>query len=306
MEANRTAYGKSLQKMGSTNEQIVVLDADLGKATNSILFKEKFPDRYIDCGIAEQNMMGIAAGLAASGKIPFASTFSIFASMRAVEQLRNSICYPELNVKVVGTHAGIECGGDGATHQAIEDLAITRSIPHLKVVVPADTIATQALVKEMAEDYGPVFMRLGRDAHVSLYKETETFPIGGSKLLRKGNDIAILAIGSMVYKAMQAAAELHQNGIEARVLDMYSIKPLDEAAVLSAAHETKGIITVEDHSVIGGLGSAVSEVVTNACPVRVKRIGVQDRFGRSGSSEELFELYGLTVGHIAEETKKLI
>lgn len=306
MEANRVAYGKALVEIGRANDNVVVLDADLGKATNSIRFKVEFPERYIDCGIAEQNMIGIAAGLAASGKIPFASAFSVFVSMRAVEQLRNSVCYPELNVKVVGTHAGIECGGDGATHQAIEDLAITRSIPKLSVLVPADHVATGKIVKLMAQHKGPMFMRVGRDANAALYDENEEFVLGGSKQLRAGTDITIMAIGSMVSKAIEAAKILAGEGIEVRVLDMYSIKPIDKEAIVRAAKETKGIVTVEDHNVIGGLGSAVSEVVTSFEPTVVKKIGIQDCFGRSGESKELFALYGLTVRNIVKTVKEII
>jgi len=305
MEANRVAYGKALVEIGRANDNVVVLDADLGKATNSIRFKAEFPKRYIDCGIAEQNMIGIAAGLAASGKIPFASTFSVFVSMRAVEQLRNSVCYPELNVKVVGTHAGIECGGDGATHQAIEDLAITRSIPKLSVLVPADHVATGKIVKLMAQHKGPMFMRVGRDTNAALYDENEEFVLGGSKQLRAGTDITVMAIGSMVSKAIEAANVLAGEGIEVRVLDMYSIKPIDKEAIVRAAKETKGIVTIEDHNVIGGLGSAVSEVVTSFEPTVVKKIGIQDSFGRSGDSKELFALYGLTVENIIKTVKEI-
>lgn len=305
MEANRVAYGKALVEAGGALPEIVALDADLGKATNSIKFKAAFPDRYIDCGIAEQNMMGIAAGLATTGKIPFASTFAVFATMRAVEQLRNSICYPNLNVKVVGTHAGIEIGGDGASHQAIEDVAITRSIPNLQVIVPSDHVSTRKLVAMMSEHVGPMYMRVGRDENEAIYGEEEEFPLGGSKRLTSGSDVTIIAMGTMVYKALAAAEQLAVEGIQARVIDMYSIKPIDEQAILAAAKETKGIITVEDHNVIGGLGSAVSEVVASLQPARVLRIGVQDTFGRSGTAQELFNAYGLTVDHIMVKAREL-
>lgn len=306
MEANRVAYGKALVEAGRKNEYIVALDADLGKATNSIKFKAAFPERYLDCGIAEQNMIGIAAGLATTGKIPFASTFAVFATMRAVEQLRNSVCYPNLNVKVVGTHAGIEIGGDGASHQAIEDVAITRSIPNLKVIVPSDHVSTKKLVGLMSEHVGPVYMRIGRDENEAIYSEQDEFLFGGSKQLTNGSDIAIIAMGTMVYKALEASRQLAAEGINARVIDMYSIKPIDEDAILNAAEETKGIITVEDHNVIGGLGSAVSEVVASSVPARVLRIGVQDKFGRSGTAQELFHAYGLTANHIVIKAKELL
>lgn len=306
MEANRVAYGKALVDAGKTNDFIVALDADLGKATNSIKFKAIFPNRYLDCGIAEQNMIGIAAGLATTGKIPFASTFAVFASMRSVEQLRNSVCYPNLNVKVVGTHAGIEIGGDGASHQAIEDVAITRSIPNLKVLVPSDHVSTKKLVALMSGHIGPMYMRVGRDENEAIYGEDEKFELGGSKQLTSGNDVAIIAMGTMVYKALEAAKQLASQGISARVIDMYSIKPIDETAIINAAKETTGIITVEDHNVIGGLGSAVSEVVTSSHPTKVLRIGVQDKFGRSGTAQELFSAYGLTVDNIVKSAKEVL
>lgn len=306
MEANRVAYGKALVEAGQKNGRIVALDADLGKATNSIRFKAAFPERYLDCGIAEQNMIGIAAGLATAGKIPFASTFAVFASMRAVEQLRNSVCYPNLNVKVVGTHAGIEIGGDGASHQAVEDVAITRSIPNLSVLVPSDHISAQKLVAVMAEHPGPVYMRLGRDENEAIYGEDKTFAIGGSKLLTPGNDVAIIAMGAMVYKALEAQKLLSAQGIRARVIDMYSIKPLDEREILAAARETKGIVTVEDHTVLGGLGGAVCEVVAASQPTRVLRIGVPDKFGRSGTAQELFAAYGLTAENIVKAAKSIL
>lgn len=305
MEANRIAYGKALAELGKVNDKVVVLDADLGKATNTIKFKEVAPDRFLDCGIAEQNMMGIAAGLATTGKTVFASTFAVFAAMRALEQVRNSICYPNLNVKVVATHAGIEIGSDGASHQAIEDISTMRTLPNMKVLVPADHVATASLVKVMSEEYGPMYMRVGRDANEALYSTTEKFVIGGSKELLAGTDATVIACGTMVYKALDAAKKLAAEGISLRVIDMYSIKPLDEAAIIRAAKQTKGIVTIEDHNVIGGLGSAVCEVVTTHAPTKVIRLGVQDKFGRSGSSSELFELYGLTAQAIVDAVKSL-
>lgn len=305
MEANRVAYGKALAELGKTNQNIVVLDADLGKATNTIKFKEVAPERYIDCGIAEQNMMGIAAGLATTGKTAFASTFAVFAAMRALEQVRNSICYPNLNVKVVATHAGIEIGSDGASHQAIEDIATMRTLPNMKVFVPADHVATKKLVTVLANEYGPMYMRVGRDANEAIYSDEERFCVGGSKEIVSGDYATVIACGTMVYKAREAAERLAAEGILIRVIDMYSIKPLDETAIIKAAKETKGIVTVEDHNVIGGLGSAVSEVVSSQSPTKVVRIGVQDKFGRSGSANELFALYGLTADAIVKAIKSL-
>jgi len=305
MEANRVAYGKALAELGKVNDKLVVLDADLGKATNTIKFKEVAPDRFLDCGIAEQNMIGIAAGLATTGKTVFASTFAVFASLRALEQVRNSVCYPNLNVKVVATHAGIEIGSDGASHQAIEDIATMRSLPNMKVFVPSDHVATTNLVKVMSEEYGPMYMRVGRDANEAIYSTEEKFAIGGSKELIAGKDATVIACGTMVYKALEAAKILATEGISLRVIDMYSIKPLDETAIIRAATETKGIVTIEDHNVIGGLGSAVCEVVTFHAPTKVIRLGVQDKFGRSGSSSELFEMYGLTAQAIVDAVKTL-
>ncbi|MDF2674947.1 MAG: transketolase [Clostridiales bacterium] len=306
MEANRVTYGKTLVEIGKENEKIVALDADLGKATNSIKFKYEFPERYINCGIAEQNMMGVAAGLATAGKIPFASTFAVFASMRAVEQVRNSICYPNLNVKVVGTHAGIEAAGDGGSHQAVEDVSIMRTLPNMKVFVPSDHVSTRKIVKLMSTEQGPMYMRVGRDENQAIYSEDTKFEVGGSHQLRSGSDATIIADGTMVYKALEASDKLLEEGIKVRVIDMYSIKPIDQQAIVSAAKETKGFVTVEDHNIFGGLGSAVSEVVTLTVPAKVVRIGVKDSFGRSGTSSELFELYGLTVENIIKAVKSLL
>lgn len=305
MEANRVAYGKALLALARQDERIVALDADLGKATNSIQVKAVFPERYIDCGIAEQNMVGIAAGLATAGKIPFASTFAVFASMRALEQVRNSVCYPNLNVKVVGTHAGVESGGDGASHQAIEDLATMRALPNMKIFVPADHVATAKIVQLMAREYGPFYMRVGRDPNEAIYADSESFSSGGSKELASGDYATVIACGTMVYKALAAAKTLAQDGIAVRVIDMYSIKPLDETAVLRAAKETKGIVTIEDHNVIGGLGGAVCELVAGAQPTKVVRLGVKDQYGRSGLAEELFAHYGLTADAIVAAVKSL-
>lgn len=303
MKANREAYGEALAELGAAVENLVVLDADLAKATYTCKFKEVFPERFFDCGIAEQNMINVAAGLAATGYIPFASSFAMFAGLRAAEQYRNGVCYPKLNVKVVATHAGLECGQDGATHQALEDMAIMRAIPGNTVLVPADHVATKALVKEAAEFVGPCYIRIGRDKNEAIYEEGEDFPIGRSKKLREGSDAAVIACGAMVAVALKAAEMLAEQGISVSVIDMYSIKPLDAEAVKEAA-KAELIVTVEDHQITGGLGSAVSEVAAEYCSCRVVRIGVQDSFGRSAPSADLLFDYGLTAEAIVSTVKE--
>jgi transketolase len=303
--ANRVAFGETLVELGKENPQIVVVDADAGKASGTIVFKQAFPDRFIDVGIAEQDMIGVSAGLASCGKIPFAATFGVFTSMRAVEQIRNAACYTKLNVKVAGTHAGLETGQDGGTHQAIEDIAIIRSLPNMKLFVPATPNATRKLTRLAAALDGPVYLRFGKEAAEELYPESEEFPAGGSKQLKDGGDAAIIACGNMVVVALGAAKKLEALGKKVRVIDMYSIKPIDEDAIVRAARETKGIVTVEDHSIIGGLGGAVCEVVADKAPARVLRIGLKDLFGRSGDMKGLHKMYGLTEENIVETVMKL-
>lgn len=291
MIANREAYGNALVKLYEVNQNIVALDADLAKATYSEIFHKAHPESFVECGIAEQNMMGVAAGMASCGMIPFVSTFAVFASIRAGEQFRNSVCYPHLNVKVVGTHAGIECGADGATHQALEDVALMRTMPGNHVFVPADPIATEKIVFEMAKIDGPCYMRVGRDKMPDIYDESFEFRSGGSHKLKDGADIAILAMGSRVKAALDAAETLEKQGVHASVYDMYSIKPIDEQAIIEAA-KSGVIVTCEDHNVYGGLGSAVCEVVcTEGLNCKVVRLGALDTFGRSGPANELYKLY---------------
>ena len=304
MMTNREAYGKALVTLGETNPDVVVLEADLGASTHSYLFGDRFPDRYFNMGVAEANMMGTAAGLAAAGKIPFASTFCIFASMRAGEQVRNSIAYPNLNVKVVGTNAGIEIGPDGTTHQATEDVAIMRAIPNMTVVAPSDPIMTAKFVHLAAEVEGPLYMRLGRQPTPFLYEDHQDFEFGKAVLLSQGQDVTLVAAGNMVWRALEAAEILEDEGISARVLDMHTIKPIDEAALIKAARETGCVVTAEDHNVIGGLGGAVAEVLSAEWPVPVVRVGLQDTFAQSGETAELFEFYGMTPAHIAAAARR--
>jgi transketolase len=303
--ANRVAYGDTLIELAKENPNIVVLDADVSKSTGTAQFKKPFPDRFITVGIAEQNMMGLAAGLASCGKIPFAATFGVFASMRAVEQVRNAICYTKLNVKIAGTHAGTETGPDGATHQAIEDIAIIRSIPNIILLVPSTPNATRKLTRAAAVIDGPVYLRFGKDPAEEFYAEGEEFPVGGSKQLRDGRDATIIACGNMLAVALRAADELARRGTQVRVIDMYSIKPIDEAAILRSAAETRGIVTIEDHNVLGGLGGAVSEVTATHHPTRVIRVGLQDVFGHSGDAAGLRALYGLTPEKLIEAVGSL-
>ena len=306
-QATREAYGKTLAKLADINPNIVVLDADLSKSTKTADFKEVAPERFFNMGIAESNMMGVAAGLSTCGKIPFVSTFAMFAAGRAYEQIRNSICYPKLNVKICATHAGLTVGEDGATHQAIEDLSLMRSIPNMVVINPADGIETEAAIKAIAEYDGPCYVRLGRMAveNVNL-NEDYKFEIGKGIKLSEGNDVTIVATGIMVEKALKAKTILANEGINARVINIHTIKPLDTELIIDSAKETGAIITVEEHSIIGGLGSAVTEVVSEFYPVPVVRIGVNDVFGESGKPNELLEKYGLTVENIVERAKKVI
>lgn len=304
MKANRQAFGEALVELYKSKPNIVSLDADLAAATYSAVFQKEHPESFIDCGIAEQNMMTVAAGLSTTGLIPFVSTFAVFASLRAGEQFRNSICYPHLNVKVVGTHAGIECGADGATHQALEDIALMRTIPGTVVLAPADAYATRALVFAMADHEGPCYMRVGRDKVEEIYDASAKFEIGGSHCLRKGDKAAVLAAGDRVQSALEAASILEKEGIKVSVYDMYSIKPLDENAVKEAA-ECGLIVTVEDHQKVGGLGSAVCECVCRNKPCKVVTMGMES-FGRSGPSSELFKLYGLDADAIVKTVKENI
>lgn len=302
--ATRESYGNALVELGKEQEDLIVLDADLAAATKTGIFKKAFPDRHIDCGIAEANMTGIAAGLAACGKVPFISTFAMFAAGRAYEQVRNSIGYPHLNVKIGATHAGISVGEDGATHQCNEDLALMRAIPGMVVINPCDDVEARAAVKAAYAHKGPVYLRFGRlPAPVLHDPETYRFEIGKGVLLRDGKDITIFATGLCVSQALLAAEKLREDGVEAQVIDIHTIKPLDEDMVVSAAAKTGRVFTVEEHSIIGGLGSAVSETLSEKHPVKVTRIGILDTFGESGPAAELLHKYGLDAGGIYNTIK---
>lgn len=296
--ATRQAYGEALAEFGA-DERIVVLDADLSKSTKTDVFQKKYPNRHFNMGIAEANMMCTAAGLASCGKIVFASSFAIFAAGRAFEMVRNSICYPNFNVKIGATHAGISVGEDGASHQAIEDIALMRSLPNMSVISPCDAVSSRFAVKAAIEHEGPVYLRFGRLAVPQIYDENTEFEFGKGVLLRAGSDVTIIANGLMVQYALEAAKILQEQDISARVIDIHTIKPIDRDIIIKAAKETGCIVTAEEHSVIGGLGSAVAEVVCSEYPVPVKMVGIQDQFGKSGNPYELLKLYGLTAENIA-------
>lgn len=300
--ATREAYGKTLVELVE-NKDVVVLDADLAGATKTDMFKKACPERFFDMGIAEGDMMGTAAGLAASGKIPFASTFAIFAAGRGFEQIRNSICYPKLNVKVAATHAGVTVGEDGGSHQAIEDISLMRSIPGMVVLNPADAVEARAMVLAAAEYNGPMYLRFGRAAAPVIHDDSYKFELGKGEVLKEGKDVSIIATGIMVAKALEAAEVLKADGIDAEVINIGTIKPLDNELVVASAKKTGKVVTAEEHSIIGGLGSAVCEVLSEECPVKVTRIGVKDQFGQSGTPAALLEHYGLTVEDIVKACK---
>lgn len=306
--ATRGAYGKTLAALGETHPEIVVLDSDLAAATMSRLFGEKFPDRFFNCGIAEANMTGIAAGLATCGYVPFTNSFAMFAVGRAFEQIRNSVAYPHLNVKIVGSHGGASVGEDGATHQCNEDLALMRVLPGMLVVNPCDGYEMEQCVKALVEYEGPCYLRMCRYAMPVI---TDTLPgyhfaLGKGVTLREGADLTIIGNGLPVHYCLQAADLLAQEGISARVIDMHTLKPLDEALVVKAAQETGAILTVEEHNVIGGLGSAVAECLSEQCPVPLLRHGIPDEFGRSGTAAAVLEYFGLTPEAIAEKAKDVL
>jgi transketolase len=305
----RDAYGETLVELGGKHNNIVVLDADLSKSTKTILFAKKYPERFFEMGIAEANMISTAAGLASCGKIPFASTFAVFATGRVYDQIRIDVAYSEANVKIFATHGGISVGKDGASHQMIEDLALMRVLPNMTVFAPSDAAQTRRIVELMATTDGPMYARIGRANAPILYKKEDLkeITIGKGVTIKNGSDITIIACGTMVDQALEAHEQLSKEGISARVIDMHTIKPLDEKLVLKCARDTQGIITIEEHSIIGGLGSAVAEVLAeNSCSIKFKRIGVQDIFCESGEPEELFEKYGLNASHIVKTAKKLM
>ena len=304
--ATRVAYGQALVELAEKNPDVVVLDADLGAATNTNKFGAAFPERYFDMGISEADMMATAAGLAASGKIPFASTFAVFAAGRAFDQVRNSIAYPKLNVNIGATHAGISVGADGGSHQAIEDMALMRALPNMTVICPSDDAEARAATFAAAEMEGPVYLRFSRYATNTFHGDDYTFKIGKGEIVREGTDVALIACGLMVNIALEAAEQLAGYGVSARVVNMPTIKPLDNDLVLDCARTIGKIVTCEEHSVIGGLGSAVCELTSRMCPVPVSRLGVNDVFGKSGDVPGLFEEYGLTAAHIVKKVNSLL
>ncbi len=305
-KATRDSYGAALVELAETYPNLVVLDADLAAATKTGGFKKAYPDRFFDCGIAEGNMMSIAAGLATTGKVVFASSFAMFAAGRAFEQVRNSIGYPHLNVKIGATHAGISVGEDGATHQCCEDIALMRSIPGMTIINPADDTEARQAVKAAIEWDGPVYLRFGRLAVPVIFDESYKFEIGKSVRLTEGNDVTIIATGLMVNEALIAAEQLKTEGIHARVINMATIKPIDREAIIAAARETGAIVTAEEHTIIGGLGSAVAEVVCETVPVPVVRVGVNDTFGKSGPAVELLKIFGLCAENIVQKAKEAV
>ena len=300
--ATREAYGKTLVELVE-NKDIVVLDADLAGATKTAMFKKACPERFFDMGIAEGDMMGTAAGLAVSGKIPFASTFAIFAAGRGFEQIRNSICYPNINVKIAATHAGVTVGEDGGSHQAIEDISLMRSLPNMVVLNPADAVEARQMVLAAAEYVGPMYLRFGRAATPVIHDDSYKFELGKGEVVKEGKDVSIIATGIMVAKALEAAETLKAEGIDAEVINISTIKPLDNELVLASAKKTGKVVTAEEHSIIGGLGSAVCELLSEEYPVKVTRIGVKDVFGQSGTPAALLEHYGLTAADIVKACK---
>ncbi len=304
--ATRESYGKALAEAGKKYPNLVVMDADLSKSTKTDTFKKEFPDRFINTGIAEGNMMSTATGLALSGKIVFASSFAMFAAGRAFEQIRNSVAHMEANVKIGATHAGISVGEDGATHQCLEDIALMRSLPHMVIINPADDVEARAAVLAACEHEGPVYLRFGRLAVEDVNDENYQFELGKGVLLRDGTDVTLIGTGLMVPETLQAAEILAEEGISARVINIHTIKPIDRDIITKAAKETRGIVTAEEHNIIGGLGSAVAEVVAETCPTRVERIGARDKFGKSGKPVELLEEYEMKAKHIAEKARLIV
>ena len=304
--ATREAYGKALVELGEKNDKVVVLDADLAAATKTGMFKKAFPDRFFDAGIAECNMIGVAAGLATTGYTVFASSFAMFAAGRAFEQIRNTIGYPHINVKIGATHAGISVGEDGASHQCCEDIALMRTIPGMVIINPADDVEARAAVLAMADYDGPAYLRFGRLAVPRINPLDYEFKLGKGVQLCDGKDVTIIATGLMVGEALAAKETLANEGISARVINMHTIKPLDKEIVAAAARETGAIVTAEEHNIIGGLGSAVAEAVCEVCAVPVMRVGVEDKFGASGPAVEMLKIYGLTADHIVEKAKEAV
>ena len=303
--ATRQSYGEKLTQLGKINKDIVVLDADLATATKTELFKKEFPNRFFDMGIAEQDMISTAAGMATCGKIPYASTFAMFAAGRTYDQIRNSVCYPNLNVKICATHAGVSVGEDGATHQMLEDIGMMRALPNMTVMSVSDDVETKWAVEEISKLNGPVYLRLCRLASPVIYEENQKFEIGKGIQIGEGTDATVIATGLMVSEAIKAKEELEQKGINIRVVDIHTIKPIDRELIVKCAKETKRIVTIEDHSIIGGLGTAVCEVLSEEYPCKVTRLGMQDTFGKSGKAEKLLEYFGLDKNGIIKEIEKM-
>ena len=303
-QATREAYGQALEELGAVRQDVVVLDADLSKSTKTSMFQSKYPERFFNAGIAEQNLMGLAAGFAAAGKVPFASTFAVFATGRAYDQIRNSICYPRLNVKIAATHAGITVGEDGGSHQALEDINLMRGLPNMTVLVPADGPEAKNAVKAAAEYEGPVYIRLGRSGVPTITDADAPFVIGKGRVMREGSDVTLIGCGMMVAKALEAADALAEEGVSAAVIDMSTIKPIDRELIVEWAKKTGAIVTAEEHNVIGGLGSAVAEVLVEEALVPMERVGIEDVFGESGTGGELVEKYRLTAEHIVEKARR--
>ncbi len=304
--ATRDAYGEALAELGAVNETVVVLEADLSKSTKTNDFKKVYPERFFNMGIAEQNLLGTAAGFAAAGKIPFASSFAVFATGRAYDQIRNSIAYPNLNVKIAATHAGLTVGEDGGSHQMLEDVALMRALPNMTVIVPADGVETKQAVMAAAAYEGPVYIRMGRPKVPVLFGDDYKFEIGKGVVLKEGTDVTLVGTGIMVSKAMEAAELLAAEGISAAVVNISTIKPLDVELIVAQAQKTGAVVTCEEHNIYGGLGSAVAEVLVENHPVPMARVGVEDKFGESGLPDELLEKYGLTAANIAEKAKAVI
>lgn len=303
-KATRQSYGEALLELGRKNEKVVVLDADLAGATKTNIFAKEIPERFFDMGIAEQDMISTAAGFATCGKIPFASTFAVFATGRVYDQIRNSICYPKLNVKICATHCGITVGEDGATHQMLEDINLMRGLPNMTVISPADDIEAKWAVNEASKINGPVYIRFGRSATPIIYEENYNFEFGKAIQFGDGTDATIFATGIMVAESLKAKEVLEKEGIHIRVVDIHTIKPIDKDIIIKCAKETKKLISVEEHSIIGGLGTAISEVLVENCPAKLTRMGIKDCFGKSGKASELLEYFGLTSKEIINEVKK--
>ena len=300
-KATRQSYGEALLELGKENENIVVFDADLSTATKTNIFAKEFPERFFDMGIAEQNMISTAAGIATCGKIPYASTFAVFAAGRAYDQIRNSVCYPKLNVKICATHAGVTVGEDGATHQMIEDISLMRTLPNMTVISPSDDIQTKWVVKEISKINGPVYLRLSRLATPVIYDENQKLEIGKAVQIGEGTEATIFATGVTVSEALKARKILKSKGIDVRVVDIHTIKPIDKNMIIKCAKETRKLISVEDHNIIGGLGSAIADVLTEEYPTKLIRLGINDTFGKSGKATELMEYFGITADKIVEK-----